>query len=625
MLKHYKKITIPTILVACLMVTLIPHAHSQDERALAAGDRRARGIEAKADRQFARQDFDKAMEIYETAFKNNTLSPGYAAQFHLKTARLYLTLLEYSAAIPHYDAAMALNDELFTTADVCSYLDALRLSKMKMKAIGIARKYAFRDVYNSDRRFQNILHALNYEDGIMPIGAPEFNIFSMDKNNTVNAEFWVGQIEGDYFFANSNSRFHDPHKKFYHRTQYLPLGDRRNDATQKGEGLLLDKIPYAMQNGPLSLSKNLSTLIVTGIYYGKGENISLSGEGINAFRTKLLTSNYNARRRGWSSFTELFKGRDGYSYAHPFIFNNDKSLLFASDMPGGYGGYDIYVIHWYDEKNEWGLPINLGPYINTAGDEITPCIFQNSLIFASNGQIGFGGYDLYGVEYVNGAITIGSLEHFGYPINTVNNEFNMLRINENSGYFVSDRNTNKKDDIFYFERNLNFASKERPFGMSDNQLILNGMHDFPTTSNTSGAARVEELTRQYHPDHVVSLYFDFDSSELNAKAVQDLKNWLESLEINRIGSLLIEGYADEFGRDDYNLVLSAKRANTVGDYLAENGINAPAETVGKGVIVLLNDLNDEKKAIDSPWSITMEKPVWLTKEARRVDIKATIK
>ena len=626
MIKHYKTIPVNIALTVFMIIIFTSAARSQDERMMTEGDRRARSVEVKADRSFARQDFDKAMHIYETVFKDNTLSPDYSARLHLKTARLYLTLLEYTSAIPHYDAAMALNDDLFNTHDICNYLDALRHSGLKIKAIGIAQKYAYRDAYHSDQRFQNILHALNYEDGFLPIGAPEFNIHALEEFNTGNAEFWVGQVQGNYFYAASNSRFHDSHKKFYHRCQYLPLSSGTTGTSGRGESLLLDRIPRPMQNGALTVSNDLSNMIITGVHYERGGSVDITDEGINTFQTKLYSSHYNTRRNGWSSFTELFSGREGYSWSHPFLFNNDKSCLFASDMPGGFGGYDIYVIHWDEEKNDWGLPVNLGDAVNTAGDEITPSIFQHRLIFASDGHIGFGGYDLYEIEYTDGKVTTGSLMHFSYPVNTVFNDFNMLTINENSGYIISDRNPENKDDIYYFERNLNFGTANSTFGMSADQLIFNNLLNFPDNKLTSGAPRVEKLPGHTFSELALSLFFDFDSFKLNDKASKQLDEWIARTDFSRIDSFLIEGYADEFGKENYNLELSEKRANTVSNYLEAAGINIRTTTIGRGMIPLLDELQRESMTLDNPWPVTWNnKPVWLTKDARRVDIIATIK
>ena len=335
------------------------------------GDRRAKGIEARADRKFVRQDFDEAMTIYESAFKNS-LSAEYGGALHLKVGRLYLTLLDYVAAIPHYEAAMAISSDLFTSVDVCNYLDALRFSGERMKAIGLARRYAYRDAFHADQRYQNILHALNYEGGFLPIGTPEYTVRGLDNANTPNSEFWVGLKGNEYFYASSKSRFHDPSKKFYHRSNYYSL-DENSEFSIKNEGnnsrrRLLDMIPEGLQNGPMSFSQNMTRMVVTQVHYGKSEGIGMTAQGLNTFQTRLHYSNFDQKRKGWSSFKEAFPQKEGSSYSHPFLFNNDRSLLFASDMPGGFGGYDIYVTHWNDQKGAWGDPVNLGAQVNTEGD-----------------------------------------------------------------------------------------------------------------------------------------------------------------------------------------------------------------------------------------------------------------
>ena len=84
-------------------------------------------------------------------------------------------------------------------------------------------------------------------------------------------------------------------------------------------------------------------------------------------------------------YVPAFPQEEMSSYAHPYLFNEGKSLLFTSDMPGGCGGFDLYVVHWDEEAQAWGTPVNLGPDVNTEGDEIFPVIYKGRLIFSSNG------------------------------------------------------------------------------------------------------------------------------------------------------------------------------------------------------------------------------------------------
>ncbi len=387
------KIILSTFLFLFSFFVLI---HGQEVRSKA--DEKVKSLENKADKLFVQKDFDKAMKLYEVALQI-PISAKYSGSLHLKIARLYRALLDYKASLPHYNQAMDLSEDLFTIADICNYLDALRYTGQKMKAIELARKYAYRDIYHTDVRYQNILQALKSENVFLPIGKSEFSVRSVGKANTLNSEFWIGVKEGKFFYASSNSPFHDPYKKFYHKTSYHLLGEADNSQTnsQSNKNRLLDIIPSSLQNGPFSFSEDMSKIVVTQVCYEKVEGLGASQEESNTFQTKLYYSQYNKKRKRWSSFHEAISQNKGYSYSHPYLFNNDHSLLFASNMSGGFGGYDIYVAHWDKNLSMWGKPINLGAHVNTKGDEISPSIFQDMLIFSSNGHFGFGGYDVYSI------------------------------------------------------------------------------------------------------------------------------------------------------------------------------------------------------------------------------------
>lgn len=604
-------------------------------------DKNARKIEKKADRKFIEQEFDHAMELYESAF-DKAVTSTYTAALHLKTARLYLTLLDYSASIPHYEKAMSLDEGLFSSTDICNYLDALRYVGEKNRATKIAREYAYKDAYKKDQRYLNILHALTYEDGFLPVGTPEYSVKKMDKVNTSYSEFWVGKMRDEYFYATSNSRFHDPNKKFYHRTKYYSLNEdseyslyNYNANTDRNKKELLYMIPIYLQNGPLTFSDDMSKMVATEVAYDKGEQIKVSSSGINAFETRLYFSEYNTKRNGWSSFKSAFPQKQGASYAHPFLFNNDRSVLFSSDMEGGFGGYDIYVAHWDEKLKSWGNPINLGAQINTEGDEITPSIYDDMLIFSSNGHVGFGGYDIYGIDYIDGVVVAGSLVHFDYPVNTVLNDFSMMKVDDDSGYLVSDRYRVSKDDVFYFERNTEFTRSNTIYGMTENKAISNGAITVIGTEGNYTSLRNESLPK-FHalPESMLSIYFDFDKADLNSTALQDLKNWISTVDVKNIESLVIDGYADEMGSADYNSKLSQSRAQTVAEWLNQQGIGVPARVAGKGQITVEYD-PQELDSIKGSSSIfidsaaksfpTWNSKIWMNRKARRVEIKAILK
>ncbi|HEY8400066.1 MAG TPA: hypothetical protein VIK89_02320, partial [Cytophagaceae bacterium] len=126
-----------------------------------------------------------------------------------------------------------------------------------------------------------------------------------------------------------------------------------------------------------------------------------------------------------------------YSITHPSISKDGSVLYFASDMPGGYGGLDIYKCTW--EGSKWSAPVNLGNAINTIQDDAYPFLWNDSVLyFASRGRPGLGGFDIYrsiliGKKY-------GKPQNLGYPINTSSDDFS-LALNEegSSGIFASNR------------------------------------------------------------------------------------------------------------------------------------------------------------------------------------------
>lgn len=154
----------------------------------------------------------------------------------------------------------------------------------------------------------------------------------------------------------------------------------------------------------------------------------------------------------WSNLQSLPFNSDEYSVAHPTVSADGNKLLFASDMPGGFGGMDLYVSE--QENGRWGPPVNLGPAVNTEGNEIFPHIDKNNrLYFASDGHIGLGGLDIfYTTEKGMGEWNVPV--NLGYPINTNHDDFAINFSQDGSwGYFTSDRDGGVgRDDIYGFKK-----------------------------------------------------------------------------------------------------------------------------------------------------------------------------
>ncbi len=136
-----------------------------------------------------------------------------------------------------------------------------------------------------------------------------------------------------------------------------------------------------------------------------------------------------------------------YSIAHPWVSNDGTELYFASNMPGGYGGADLYVSHYKDDT--WTKPENLGDVINTAGDEYSPYLSNNELLFfSSNGFGGFGGLDNFVSRKT--ADKFRAPLNLGHPINTSMDDFGLIvDPSGKAGFFASNRNGGD-DDIYTF-------------------------------------------------------------------------------------------------------------------------------------------------------------------------------
>jgi len=149
----------------------------------------------------------------------------------------------------------------------------------------------------------------------------------------------------------------------------------------------------------------------------------------------------------------IIEGTDkGFLAGHPAISNDGKYIIFASEMKGGFGGSDLYVIE--KKGNSWSAPKNLGAQINTKGDEDFPVIYKdNTLYFSSNGKIGFGGLDIFKTSFNNGVVSSSTI--LLEPYNSSADDFGFVanNDNENYGYFTSNRFGGSGDDDIYLVKN----------------------------------------------------------------------------------------------------------------------------------------------------------------------------
>ena len=583
-----------------------------------AQERKLGRVERRADRNFVRQKFNKAMAQYETALKKEENMQNQAA-LHLKIARLYFMVRDYSWAIGHYEKAMELERNLFLVDDVCDYIDALRFQGQARKAEAICLDNAYRDQYSRYQRYQNTLEALAMRHSVQEF--PGFTAKRLSLN-TPNAEFWIGNYGEQPFYAISYSKFNDPGKLFFHRTHYYELKEAGEKVMSQKSPRYSDyfrKIPVDLQNGPVTFSPDMQVMVTTVIEYDK-KNVSVEmvDKKHRPFRTKLYYSVIKSQSKRFGRYIPVFPQDPENSYAHPYLFNDGKSLLFTSDMPGGFGGFDLYVVHWDEETQEWGTPMNLGADVNTEGNEIFPVLYEGRLIFSSNGLPGFGGYDLFNADYDHEGVVPGSVRHFPYPVNSVFNDYFMCPLDLRTAYFVSDREMESRDDIYYLqtEEDLGTLQGDPHFGMSEESAILGGA--LLLNGTTESVTKETISIKRYAPEGLLmTLYFDFDSDKLTRESIQCLEQFINEMGSYYFSELRFDGFADEMGSDNYNYALSARRAKSVAEFLRDHGVNVDFNIKAHGKVRLSPEEMKEEMGNQAEGNIDW---IQVNRKARRVEI-----
>jgi outer membrane protein OmpA-like peptidoglycan-associated protein/tetratricopeptide (TPR) repeat protein len=218
--------------------------------------------------------------------------------------------------------------------------------------------------------------------------------------------------------------------------------------------------------GPTAFTKDYGTVIFTRNNYFNGKYRE-SSDKVNKLKLFTATSagsssssnskdSKDAKAKksskvdasGWSNVKEAPFNSDEYSVGHPAITKDDKLVYFSSDMPGGFGGTDIYVVEF--NGGNWGTPVNLGPSVNTAGNEMFPYVDEKGhLYFSSDGLPGLGELDMFFIEMANGTPT-GKPRNLGAPLNSTKDDFGLITDGERKvGYFSSNRKRGGQDDDIY--------------------------------------------------------------------------------------------------------------------------------------------------------------------------------
>lgn len=233
-----------------------------------------------------------------------------------------------------------------------------------------------------------------------------------------------------------------------------------NRTTSQNKGLF--KICYADTAGKTDwesaklFSKNLTTIFNDGpvtfnglrdtIYFSRNQDVSSKLSDISGQRNKLGIFSASLADGQWTKIRELRINNEWYNVTTPCLSHDGNRLYFASDKPGGFGGMDLY---YSERKNDyWTDPVNLGPTINTSGNEAYPFLnAQGELFYSSDGLPGLGGKDVF-FSRISDSTWLPPI-HLDPPINSKSDDFGIVtNAVMSEGYFSTNRDNSF--DIYHF-------------------------------------------------------------------------------------------------------------------------------------------------------------------------------
>ena len=347
----------------------------------------------------------------------------------------------------------------------------------------------------------------------------------------------------------------------------------------------------------------------------------------------------------WSEPKNIGILPDSLVAAHPSLTQDGKTLYFVSDMAGGSGGKDIWVAT--RSGNEWSKPTNLGPDINTSGNELFPFVRDDgTLYFSSDGLIGMGGLDIFkAVAQPDNSWVVQNMKS---PVNSSADDFGIIFENGNErGIFSSTRKGRGNDDLYAFEYpplkfNITGLVKDEKTGApitgstvlliasdgnnlqaetgasGDFKFVLKPDVDYIFLASKDGylngkekeTTKGQERSRDFmvtilltaidKPIELPNIFYDFGKWDLRPESMVSLDKLVETLTDNPKVTIELMSHTDSRDTEEYNYDLSQKRAQSVVQYLIEKGIE-PERLSAKGYGESSPKVVDASIAAQSPF------------------------
>ncbi len=576
----------------------------------------------KADKHFNRYEFVDAAEDYAKLVENGKAD----AYVYSQLAESYYNVFNTQEAERWYAKALETSDN---PEMVFKYSQMLKANgKYDESNIQMAK---FAKMRPSDDRALAYNENPNYLPKILEKGK-KFNIQNLDFNSKYS-DFGGTLKDGKLYITSSRNTSRktygwneEPFLDIYELTQ-------NDDGSYQTAALVENKVNTKYHEGVASFSPDGNTMYFSRESFFEKE---YEKDSISKVKYSLLHL-YQAKKSNgqWGNVEGFALNSKNYSVKNPSVSSDGSTLYFASDMPGGYGLFDIYKAT-INSDGSLGEPVNLGQKVNTQGQEMFPFSSNNgTLYFSSNGHLGLGNLDVFYTKEIDGKFA--PIRNVGIPINSSADDF-AFSLNEDTeeGYVSSNRDGGKgSDDIYAIKKlqplcdvlvtgtvtnaNTGVPINAASVAMFDDQgnevlskvtnpdgtvefIVECGktsdlevtMEGFESQRIAVAASEEEEVAVSIMLDPIEEIitperinldpiYFDFDQSNITAKAAFELDKLVQIM--SKYPDLVINAtsHTDNRGSASYNEKLSDRRAKTTVQYLISQGIDkSRVSGVGKG-------------------------------------------
>lgn len=471
----------------------------------------------KADKLYIKLAYADAGEAYE-AYLKKTPKDFYASR---QAALCYTKINDQNKAIDFWPAVI--ENSQATDADKLAYAKCLLANYRNedaKKVLATLKNSLDKTVANWCKAFENSY--VFYEDSSL------CKIVEVKGINTTKPEFAPKFFKSEMIYITETKKSGPisissawSNEKFY-KFFFAQKQDSLNFTKPK---IYNNHIQSKKVNGPLCFTPDDSTMYFTkSASKSDMKKAKVQGSGI---KLQIFYTRMNSFGDAHPEILPFLYNSTDYDCMHPSISKDGKRLYFASDMPGTLGGKDIFVCEW--DKGAWGTPKNLGPEVNTIGNEVFPFISNEGvLFFTSDSRPGLGGLDVFFADPNKTTGMFYEAENVGATINSQFDDFGIfVKTGGKTGYLSSNRkNGYRDDDIYYFVNN-----KPKAFDLKLKFV------DSLSLEDVSASFTVSALSETYNEKLDAGKTFAFrvkPGKEINLNAISDnyrLKTLNQKIEV----------------------------------------------------------------------------------------------